>query len=143
MQYKTEIKKGQKEDFVIYAKEKSALLLKIEELIETADSELLGYSESNIIKLDASEVYCFFIEAGRVYAITEKERWQVKERLYRLEEKYSDTFVKINQSCLVNLSKITRFSTSVGGSLMVILKNGHRDYVSRRQLKAVKERLGL
>ena len=143
MRYKTEIKEEQEEDFVIYAKEKSHLLSKIEELIESSEEALFGYSDGNIIKLNVSEIYSFSVELGRVYAITENERWQLKERLYKLEEKYSDTFVKINQSCLVNLSKIARFSTSMGCSLTVILKNGHRDYVSRRQLKAVKERLGL
>ena len=52
-------------------------------------------------------------------------------------------FVKLNQSCIVNIKKIECFDASLGGALKVTLKNGYRDYVSRRQLKAVKERLGL
>ena len=60
-----------------------------------------------------------------------------------LEEKLPLDFVKINQSCLANIKKIERFSASVGGSLKVIFKNGHTDYVSRRQLRTVKEKLGI
>ena len=52
-------------------------------------------------------------------------------------------FVRINQSCLGNVRRIARFDASIGGSLMVTFENGHRDYVSRRQLKTVKERMGM
>jgi acetyl esterase/lipase len=41
------------------------------------------------------------------------------------------------------IKHIKRFNTSVGGALTVTLQNGFRDYVSRRQLKSVKERLEL
>ena len=61
----------------------------------------------------------------------------------QLEEMLDDSFVKINQSCIANIKKIDRFKATVGGSLTVIFKNGHIDYVSRRNLKNVKERLGL
>ena len=63
-------------------------------------------------------------------------------RLYQLEELLDASFVKINQSSIVNVKKIERFEASIGGALLVILQNGHRDYVSRRQVKAVKERIG-
>ena len=52
-------------------------------------------------------------------------------------------FVKINQSCIANTKKILRFSASISGALQVTFKNGYRDYVSRRQLKTVKKRMGL
>ena len=51
--------------------------------------------------------------------------------------------MKINQSCLVRVDKIKRFHSSIGGSLMVTLEGGYRDYISRRQLKIVKERIGI
>ena len=58
-----------------------------------------------------------------------------------IEEMLDESFVKINQSCLGNVKKIARFDASIGGSLMVTFRNAHRDYVSRRQLKTVKERM--
>ena len=44
---------------------------------------------------------------------------------------------------LINIDKIKRFDASLSGFLLVTLKNGYSDYVSRRNLKNVKERLGL
>jgi DNA-binding LytR/AlgR family response regulator len=83
------------------------------------------------------------MENNKLIAITEKGNFQIKERLYRIEEIVYDGFIKINQSTLVKRIDIERFEVSVGGALMVVLKNGYKDYVSRRQLKKVKERLGL
>jgi len=37
---------------------------------------------------------------------------------------------------------IKKFDVSFGGALTVIFKNGYTDYVSRRQMKIVKERIG-
>jgi hypothetical protein len=75
--------------------------------------------------------------------LTGAETLQLKQRLYEIEKVLPETFVKINQSCLCNIRKISKFGASLGGSLTVILKNGYKDYVSRRQIKAVKERFGL
>ena len=55
----------------------------------------------------------------------------------------SEDFLKINQSCIVSIDRIERFDVTPGGALTVIMKNGYKDYVSRRQMKAVKERLGI
>ena len=60
-------------------------------------------------------------------------------------EKYlfNDNFIYINQSCLINISKIKCFDVNFSGALNVILKFGYSDYVSRRQVKNVKVRLGI
>ena len=142
MKYKIEINGDLSEDILVYAKKDSPILERIEALLAEAGGGVFGYREDLVQRLDGDGVWCFFVEDGRVYAKADDGRWLVKERLYRLEELFSDRFVKINQSCLVNISKIARFEVSFGGALRVILKNGYKDYVSRRQLKVVKERLG-
>ena len=70
----------------------------------------------------------------------EKEEKQVQD--VASEEKVDKNFVRLNQSCLGNIRKIAHFDASIGGTLMVTFQNAHRDYVSRRQLKTVKERIG-
>ena len=131
------------EEVIIYAHEKSELVKRIENLVNSFDSLLMGYKDSQAIALTAQEVFCFTVVDNKVFAITEKEKLHIRLRLYQLEEKYSDSFIKINQSCLANTEKIARFDTSFSGTLKVIFKNGYTDYVSRRNVKNVKERLGL
>jgi DNA-binding LytR/AlgR family response regulator len=136
------IDKDREEEVVIYVHEKNSLSYEIEELVLGKSLELLGYKDKNIVKLSPSDVFCFTVENNKVYAICEKEKYQIKQRLYLLEEILDRDFVKINQSCIANIRKISKFDTSITGTLMVSFKNGHRDYVSRRQMKKVKERIG-
>ncbi len=143
MKYKIEISPSQNEDIIISARERTPLLEKIEELIASSGQTLLGYNGDDTVILDAEDINCFFVEASKVYALTDTQRWLIKSRLYQLEAAFSGRFIKINQSCLINPNKIERFNTSIAGTLSVILKNGYKDYVSRRQLREVKERMGL
>lgn len=143
MKYKIAIHPEQAEDILISARESTPTLEKIENILKETADVLYGYSGQDIVKLVPREVYCFFTEGNKVFASAKDGKFQVRERLYTLEEMFSGDFIKVNQSCLVNIAKIRKFEASIGGSLMVILKNGFRDYVSRRQMKMVKERLGL
>ena len=142
MKCRTVIDKDREEEVVIYVHEKNSLSYEIEELVLGKSLELFGYKDKNIVKLSPSDVFCFTVENNKVYAICEKEKYQIKQRLYLLEEILDRDFVKINQSCIANIRKISKFDTSITGTLMVSFKNGHRDYVSRRQMKKVKERIG-
>lgn len=131
------------EEVVIYARERTKLTDDIEALVIGSVPELIGYKENQTVKISSDSVYCFTVEDNKVYALTDSEKLQIKLRLYQLEEILSDTFVKINQSCIANIRKIERFDTSISGTLLIKFKNGYKDYVSRRQMKAVKERFGL
>ena len=132
-----------KERVVIYAKEESSLVQEIKQLAEESKKELFGYTEDEIIKFNPADIYYISVIGGKVYATVGKEKYLLKERLYLLEEKLPESFVKINQSCLANIKKTERFDTSISGTLKIRFKNGDTDYVSRRQLRAVKERLGI
>ncbi len=131
------------EEILIYTHRKNPLVVEIEELVNNHSVDLIGYTENETVKLNLNDIYCFFTEDNKVYALTENEKFRLKSRLYQLEENLNNNFVKINQSCIANIKKIDRFKATVGGSLTVIFKNEYVDFVSRRNLKNVKERLGL
>lgn len=130
------------EKIVIYQNSKNPITDKIKQLIEEAE-EIIGFKEKEILKLNPYDIYCITIIDNKVCAVCEHETYQLKERLYNLEEKLPNIFIKINQSCIANLEKIERFDASISGTLKFCFKNGWSDYVSRRQLKAIKERIGI
>ena len=142
MKCKVFIDKNHEEEVVIYSHQRNSLVEQIESLVNSQELEITGYKEQEAVKLDLSEIFCFICEENKIFALTEKERFKIKLRLYQLEEKLPQNFVKLNQSCIGNVKKIQRFNASFGGSLSVEFKNGYKDYVSRRQLKIVKERFG-
>lgn len=141
MNFKLIIDQDRPEEVQIYAHRESNLTRTIRRLCEEEAFRLIGYRDREMVSLNLSEVCCFIVEDNRIWALTDTEKLSLKCRLYTLEEELPDSFVKLNQSCIANLSKIRRFDTSFGGALTVRFQNGYTDYVSRRNLKTVKERL--
>ena len=130
------------EKIYIVARERTSLIDEIERLIAKESTELMGYGDGEIVKLDINEVECFTVEDSKVYAIMGDTKLRVRERLYSIEERLGGMFLKINQSCIANVKRIKKFESTFGGAIRVVFSNGYKDYVSRRQLKTVKERLG-
>lgn len=135
------IDKEREEEVRIFAHEKSALVEKLVLLAESDGFELIGKKDKTSYRLDLLKIVCFVSENGKVFALTDKEKYEVDKRMYELEEMCPDSFIKINQSCIANIDKIQSFGATLSASLTVNFKNGYHDYVSRRQLKNVKERL--
>lgn len=143
MKFSLFINKEREEEVLVFAHEETSLTKTIEKIVTEDTAELIGYIEREAVVLDLLSINCFVVEESKVYALTPKHKYQMKQRIYQLEEILPDIFVKVNQSCIANINMIKSFDSSISGSLLVKFKNGHSDYVSRRQLKAVKERFGL
>lgn len=138
------IEGNEEEKVILFVHAGSRLPETVEELLKDNDtSETIGYKSGEARLLKCDEVFCFTTEGAKVKAILENEELTVKSRLYQLEDRLGDCFVKINQSTLANIKKIKKFKASFSGGLEVVFKNGYKDYVSRRCLKSVKERIGL
>ena len=126
----------------VYAKERNALIDAIESMCNI-DNNILGYNEDSIVELNLNKVECFYTQKDRVCAISDNKVYFGKKRLYELYELAKDSFVYINQGCLANINKIAKFDVSIGGTLMVVFHSGYKDYVARRRLKEIKDRIGI
>lgn len=143
MKYKLIIDPNVEESITIVASSKNDKIIAIEKILETANLVVNGYFNEEIYPLDLSKVICFYTNDNKIYACVENKQYLVKARIYQLEELVQDQFIKLNQGCLANIKMIKKFTPSIGGSLKVVFQNGYEDYVSRRELKNVKRRLGL
>lgn len=143
MKYQLIIDESAEESIVITAKEKTKLILEIESLLIKENINLIGYKDNEIFTLELNSIYAFYTSEGKVYALGKTDSYLIKERLYQMEELVKDSFIKINQGCLVNMKKILKFESNIGGSIKVVLKNNFSDYISRRELQNVKRRMGI
>ena len=139
----TYIEENEEERVLIYAHDRTRLVEDIESLVLSSEIDLTGSYDSEIIKIDINDVICFISENNKVYALIGDKKYQIRYRLYQIEELNLNMFIKINQSCLANKTKIKRFETTIGGALKVVFKNEYIDFISRRELKNVKNRMGL
>ena len=142
MKLKIFVDKTKEEEILIYVHEKNGLVEEIERLVSENNFELIGYKDNEDQKLGRLEVNCFICDSNKVFALTD-EKLVVRLRLYQIEDLLDDNFVRINQSCIANIRKIEKTQADFSGALTVVFKNGYRDYISRRNLKKVKERLGV
>ena len=140
----TYIEKDHDEEVLIYSHERNQLVIDIENLVESSGISITGFDEGEIIKINPLDVCCFISEGNKVYALIKNKKYQIKYHLYQLEEQdFNKHFIKINQSCIANIKKIKKFESTIGGALKVVFVNDYVDFISRRELKNVKERMGL
>ena len=142
MKITTVIDPDREEEICIYTHGETPLIEAVRRLVEE-ETQLIGYREREAVVLDTAAVCCFTVETGVVYAVTADGSYRMRQRLYQLEAVLPPEFIRINQSCLANLRHIRRFDTSLSCTLRVAFDNGATDYVSRRNLKKVKEKIGL
>ena len=143
MKYKLIIDETKDEELIITCHHKREVFDQIEQLITNMDAQLIGYENEDIVILNYDDVVCFVSDNNKVFALVGKHKYLIKKRLYQIEEQLDLNYVRINQSCIANIKQISKFSASFNGFLQVHFKNGYSDYVSRRDLKNVKERIGI
>ena len=116
----------------------------VKKLTDTSSDILTGISEDNAEIHDPDDIYRIYAEQQKVLAVTEKGVFQIRMRLYQLEEKLAGRkFVRISNSEIINLRKTAKFDLSIAGTIQVRLKNGQSTYVSRRYVSKIKEILGI
>lgn len=122
--------------------EAEALVKQLEKL---EDGTLPGFRGDRAFLLRAADVIRFYGEDKAVFAETGAgERYEVKLRLYELEEKLpKHAFVRISNSEIVNLKKVTALDLTLSGTIKMTLAGGTVCWVSRRNVKKLKEALGL
>lgn len=143
MKFTLIIDKDSEEELILRIREKREIADKIESLVKDEPTVIFGYDGADTVPLSEGEIYVFFLEDSKLYAKTEDKKYRLKMRLYEVEGIIGEGFVKINQSCIVRIDKIKKFEAAFSGALSVILKNGYRDYISRRQVSAVKRAVGI
>lgn len=118
------------------------------ELIKRLSAEsaqlLAGFKNSEVVLLEQEEIIRVYASEGRVYAETAQGEFQLRLRLYELEQRLSGgRFVRISNSEIVNLGKVKGFDLSLAGTICVSLSNGTVTYVSRRYVSKIKKVLGI
>lgn len=143
MKYDLIINKEKEEQVIIIVNERNEIVDKIEKILFENDDYLLGYNNYDIVKIDYNDISCIFTEDNKVYTYNGNTKYLLKSRIFQLEKKLNDDFIKINQGCIINIKSIYKFESTLMGAIKVVLKNGFSDYISRRELTKVKRRIGL
>lgn len=92
--------------------------------------------------LPQGEFLRFYTDGKGVAAQTAGETYAVHLRLYELEERLDKArFVRISNSEIINLDRVTAVDLSLSGTICMTLERTVKAYVSRRYVKKIKETL--
>jgi DNA-binding LytR/AlgR family response regulator len=104
--------------------------------------QIIGTKDNRIYLLTMDEIISFYSEDRNNYCKTKNGIFKIKEKLYELEENLAKgNYVRISNSCIVNLKYVDSFDTSIIGTIEVIFKDGTKEYVSRRKVKEVMKKI--
>lgn len=105
---------------------------------------LSGSRDGKIAVLEPAELIRIYAGNGKVFAVTEKGEYTLRLRLYEIEQRLSPhQFVRISNSEIINLKKVSSFDLRVTGTICVKLSNASVTYVSRRYVSTLKRILGV
>ena len=94
--------------------------------------------------IEPQDICRIYAASGKVFAVTERGEYTMRQRLYELEERLeSRRFIRISNSEIINLKKVRCFDLSATGTICVSLSNGETAYVSRRYVSKIKQVLGI
>ncbi len=103
-----------------------------------------GSKDNKIEVIEQENLIRIYASSGKVLAVTHKGEYELRLRLYEIEERLpSHQFVRISNSEIINLKKVNSFDFSFTGTICVKLTNGTVTYVSRRYVAKLKKILGI
>ena len=142
---KVDISKEHKEPYaVVYASEITDEIQRIIDYLGSNNTPITALrNEEDIVILKPEEIYMVTIQDGNTIIYDKNQSYRSRKRLYELSEQLGKGFMQISKSTLINLSYIDSIEPDFSGSLLLKLKNGNKDYVSRTYLKEFKKYLGL
>lgn len=120
----------------------------VAELIKMVSGQMpqviVGFSDNEAKLIEQSDIINIYAESGKVFAVTKKNEYRLRLRLYELEERLDKKmFVRISNSEIINLKMVKNFDLSLAGTICVSLLNGKTTYVSRRYVSKIKQVLGI
>ena len=129
---------------VIYTDKVTEEIQRMIDIFSTNEAPITALlNEEDIIVLQSKEIYMVRVENGDTYIYGEKNKYRSRKRLYELGAQLGSQFMQISKSTLVNLSYMDSIEPGFSGTLLLKLRNGSSDYVSRTYLPSFKKYLGL
>lgn len=114
-------------------------------------ADLKCFYEKQLMAVDSRGNKCFlkvgkisriFAQKQKVYAVAEKQTYELSKKLYELEKELdAATFIRISKSEIINMHKIKKLDMNTMGTMRVIMQDEEETYTSRRNVTRLKNAL--
>lgn len=135
---------GDEEEIIVKCSAVDERILKLLNSFKQGGMKLNGYRDGKIYMIDEKNVYYFESVDQRVFAYCKAEVYEIKSKLYELEEELpAQDFLRSSKSTILNLNQIKNLAPAFNGRFEALLKNGEKVIISRQYVASLKEKLGL
>lgn len=134
---------GEEEEIIIRCNELDDDLLEVLQVLKTRRSKITAYDQNKIVFLLPTDVFYFEAVDNKVFAYCESHVYEIRKKLYELENDQYTDFLRISKSVILNLSKISYLSPSFNGKFDAKLKNDEIIIISRQYVLSLKNKLGI
>ena len=139
-----DLEPGEEEEIIIKCDKINDNLQKLLNSIKQGNDKLNVYKNGDIYFIEPEQIYYFESVDQKVFAYGKTEVYEVKSKLYELEEELpARDFMRSAKSTILNLNKIKSLTPAFGGRFEALLKNGEKVIISRQYVNVLKERLGI
>lgn len=112
--------------------------------LSAAGPRIAGFKGGMVEVIAPEDILRIYAGAGRVYAVTARGEFTLRQRLYELETRLDpQCFVRISNSEIINLRHVMNFDLSISGTVCARMSDGSTTYASRRYVARVKDALGI
>ena len=146
MKIKIELNEEQREEeVVIYCNQIDENIKQIQEAISSvtrAQEKFVLYKGETEFYVPLNKILFFETQENVIYANTRKDVYQVKFRLYELENILPNNFMRVSKSAILNLNHVFSITRNITSSSEVQFEGTHKQiYISRNYYKSIKKRL--
>ena len=135
------IPKKEEEQVIIECVEVNSDVKDIRNYVLSKGMELSGITQDHHMeRFSLSGVFYFEALDEKVFAYTRNQVYEIKMRLYEVEQKYADNhFVRCSKSVILNLMLLENISPALNGRFFAHMKNGERLMISRQYAQKMKQ----
>ncbi|QVK17594.1 LytTR family transcriptional regulator [Mycoplasmatota bacterium] len=104
---------------------------------------ILGFLNQTYHRIQINDILYFEAVKDCVYAYTNKHQYLVKEKLYQIESKFPDSFLRVNKSYVVNIQKIRRIKPIINRKFILMMTDDAKIDITRTYYLIFKEYLDI
>lgn len=140
----TKISSNYKDEEINIVIKTSKMCQEVENIIEKIQDTsnkikvVTGRENNNITLVKTSEIIKFYSKCQNNYFSTMNKEYLTKKKMYELEEELDkEEFIRISNSCIVNLNFVKHFDLGITGNITVVLKDNTKENVSKRRISYI------
>lgn len=137
---------GEEDEIIVRVADLTEDILKTVRMLKDGDTRdtVAVLLNETIHMLPTKEILYFDAVDNRVYVYTKDKCYEIKKKLYEIEEDPSfASFLRVSKNTIVNIKKIDHLNPEFNGRFEAKLVNGESIIISRGYVPALKKKLGI